>query len=56
MISKSPLNPHLPDNSCTANGLRSVPDCSALKGLQSCNNNIAYVYVIEQIVCFRKLV
>ena len=48
ITAKSPLFPYFRDVLCIATGLRLIPDCSALKGLQSCNNNVVYAIVVEQ--------
>ena len=53
MTSKSPLSPHFRGVSCTATILRSVPDCSASKGLKFYNNHIEYGIVIDQIEWIR---
>ena len=56
MTSQSPLSPHFRAVSRTINGLCSIHDFSSSKGLQSYNNHIAYVIVIEQMVWIRKVV
>ena len=56
MTFKSPLSPHLRSGTCSATRLRSIPDCSASKGLQSYNNNILNGIVIERMTCIIKLV
>ena len=55
MIWQSPLSPHLRGISLTATGLRSIPNYSPSRGLQSFSNYIAYGIFIEQISWFRKL-
>jgi len=52
MTAKSPHFPHFRAVSRTATGLRLILDCSASKGLQSCNNDILYIIVIAEMAWF----
>ena len=56
MTLKSPHSPHFRGGTCSATRLRSIPNCSASKGLQSYNNNILNFIIIEQMTCIIKLV
>ena len=56
MTAKYPLSLHFRAVSRTTTGPRSMFDCSTSKGLQSCNNHITYIIVIEEMTWFRKVV
>ena len=50
VTSKSPLLPHFGIVSRIVTGIHLIPDCSILKGLQSCTDVIVNFVVIVQLV------